>query len=325
MSSVLPLTPASSRPARAGRARAASRALHPRQGMGTRDAGRPVARLLARRARATRRSAARDGASLCRATAPKRVAYLSIEYLLGRVLGSALANMGCLEPWRAALAELGLTLEDVEAQEPEPAVGNGGLGRLAACFLDSLATHGYPALRLRHQLRVRPVQAGHRRRLAARAARSLDGRSLPLADRARRRRLHRAAVRPHRARARRRRALQPAMGGHADPDGRALGSARRRLRDADRECAAAVHRAARPTSSTWPSSTPATTSAPSSGRCCRRRSRRCSTRPTPCGAAASCAWCRSTSSWPARSATSCAATTRRSARSTTSPTRSPSR
>jgi glycogen phosphorylase len=76
----------------------------------------------------------------------KRVAYLSIEYLLGRVLGSALANMGCLEPWRAALAELGLTLEDVEAHEPEPAVGNGGLGRLAACFLDSLATHGYPAL-----------------------------------------------------------------------------------------------------------------------------------------------------------------------------------
>ena len=75
----------------------------------------------------------------------KRVVYLSIEYLLGRVLGSALANMGYLEPWRAALAELGLTLEDLEAQEPEPAVGNGGLGRLAACFLDSLATHAYPA------------------------------------------------------------------------------------------------------------------------------------------------------------------------------------
>ena len=83
----------------------------------------------------------------------------------------------CLEPWRAALAELGLTLEDVEAQEPEPAVGNGGLGRLAACFLDSLATLGYPGVRLRHQLRVRPVQAGDRGRLAARAARSLAGRS----------------------------------------------------------------------------------------------------------------------------------------------------
>jgi glycogen phosphorylase len=80
-----------------------------------------------------------------RGRAAKRLVYLSIEYLLGRVLGSALANMGALDSWRAALAELGLTLEDVEAHEPEPAVGNGGLGRLAACFLDSLATHGYPA------------------------------------------------------------------------------------------------------------------------------------------------------------------------------------
>ena len=79
------------------------------------------------------------------ARAPKRLVYLSIEYLLGRVLGSALTNMGALPSWRAALAELGLTLDDVEAHEPEPAVGNGGLGRLAACFLDSLATHGYPA------------------------------------------------------------------------------------------------------------------------------------------------------------------------------------
>src|SRR5512134_518728 len=58
----------------------------------------------------------------------KRLAYLSIEYLLGRVFGSALTNMGLIEPWRAALGELGLTLEDVEAHEPEPAVGNGGLG-----------------------------------------------------------------------------------------------------------------------------------------------------------------------------------------------------
>ena len=79
------------------------------------------------------------------ARAPKRLVYLSIEYLLGRVLGSALTNMGALPSWRAALAELGLTLDDVEAHEPEPAVGNGGLGRLAACFLDSLATLGCPA------------------------------------------------------------------------------------------------------------------------------------------------------------------------------------
>ncbi len=75
----------------------------------------------------------------------KRLAYLSIEYLLGRVLGSALINLGLIEPWRAALDQLGLRLEDIEEYDPEPAVGNGGLGRLAACFLDSLATLGLPA------------------------------------------------------------------------------------------------------------------------------------------------------------------------------------
>jgi starch phosphorylase len=75
----------------------------------------------------------------------RRVAYLSIEFLLGRALGSALVNLGLVEPWRAALDQLGLTIEDVEEHDPEPAVGNGGLGRLAACFLDSLATLGMPA------------------------------------------------------------------------------------------------------------------------------------------------------------------------------------
>ena len=79
------------------------------------------------------------------ATGAKRVAYLSIEFLLGRTLGSALVNLGLLEPWRAAFERLGLTLDQIESHDPEPAVGNGGLGRLAACFLDSLATMGYPA------------------------------------------------------------------------------------------------------------------------------------------------------------------------------------
>jgi len=78
-------------------------------------------------------------------TGAKRVAYLSIEFLLGRTLGNALVNLGLLEPWRAAFERLGLTLDQVESHDPEPAVGNGGLGRLAACFLDSLATMGYPA------------------------------------------------------------------------------------------------------------------------------------------------------------------------------------
>jgi starch phosphorylase len=75
----------------------------------------------------------------------KRLAYLSIEYLLGRALGSTLTNLGAVGPCGEALHQIGLTLEDVEALDPEPAVGNGGLGRLAACFLDSLATLGLPA------------------------------------------------------------------------------------------------------------------------------------------------------------------------------------
>ena len=77
-------------------------------------------------------------------TGAKRVAYLSIEFLLGRTLGNALVNLGLLEPWRAAFERLGLTLDQIESHDPEPALGNGGLGRLAACFLDSLATLDYP-------------------------------------------------------------------------------------------------------------------------------------------------------------------------------------
>ena len=80
-----------------------------------------------------------------RAHGAKRLAYLSIEYLLGRALGSTLTNLDAAEPCGEALRQIGLTLEDVEALDPEPAVGNGGLGRLAACFLDSLATLGLPA------------------------------------------------------------------------------------------------------------------------------------------------------------------------------------
>ena len=80
-----------------------------------------------------------------RESGARRLAYLSIEYLLGRALGSTLLNLGVLDSCREALRHVGLTLEDVEALDPEPAVGNGGLGRLAACFLDSLATLGMPA------------------------------------------------------------------------------------------------------------------------------------------------------------------------------------
>ncbi|MCB2184774.1 MAG: glycogen/starch/alpha-glucan phosphorylase [Deltaproteobacteria bacterium] len=76
----------------------------------------------------------------------KIVCYLSAEFLLGPHLGNNLVNMELLEPMREALAALDLDLDVILAQEEEPGLGNGGLGRLAACYLDSLATLGIPAL-----------------------------------------------------------------------------------------------------------------------------------------------------------------------------------
>jgi starch phosphorylase len=70
----------------------------------------------------------------------RTVAYLSAEFLMGPHLGNALMNLGIYEHVRSAVAKLGLTLDDLLDQEEEPGLGNGGLGRLAACFLDSLAT-----------------------------------------------------------------------------------------------------------------------------------------------------------------------------------------
>lgn len=75
----------------------------------------------------------------------KRVYYLSMEFLIGRTLGNAILNLDMDEPIRKALKELGYALEDIEATEPDAGLGNGGLGRLAACFLDSLASLNYPA------------------------------------------------------------------------------------------------------------------------------------------------------------------------------------
>jgi len=74
------------------------------------------------------------------------VAYLSAEYLLGPHLLNDLLNLGLTEECNEAFKELGIDLATVAAQEPEPGLGNGGLGRLAACFMDSLSTLGVPAI-----------------------------------------------------------------------------------------------------------------------------------------------------------------------------------
>ena len=76
---------------------------------------------------------------------PKIVYYMSMEFLMGRALGNNLINLCAYDEVREALDELGFDLNVIEDQEPDPALGNGGLGRLAACFLDSLSTLGYCA------------------------------------------------------------------------------------------------------------------------------------------------------------------------------------
>ena len=76
---------------------------------------------------------------------PKTVYYMSMEFLMGRALGNNLINLCAYDEVKEALEEIGLDINELEDQEPDPALGNGGLGRLAACFMESLATLGYPA------------------------------------------------------------------------------------------------------------------------------------------------------------------------------------
>ncbi|HIV47259.1 MAG TPA: glycogen/starch/alpha-glucan phosphorylase, partial [Candidatus Acutalibacter stercorigallinarum] len=79
-------------------------------------------------------------------TGTKQVYYLCMEFLLGRSLRNSLFNLGLEQNFQKALADYGIKLENLYEQEPDAGLGNGGLGRLAACFMDGLATQGYPAM-----------------------------------------------------------------------------------------------------------------------------------------------------------------------------------
>lgn len=96
---------------------------------------------------------------------PKMVYYMSMEFLMGRALGNNLINLQGYQPVKEAMEELGLDLNLIEDQEPDAALGNGGLGRLAACFLDSLATLGYPAygcgIRYRYGMFKQQIRDGY--------------------------------------------------------------------------------------------------------------------------------------------------------------------
>ena len=96
---------------------------------------------------------------------PKIVYYMSMEFLMGRALGNNLINLTEYKEVKEALAELGFDLNVIEDQEPDAALGNGGLGRLAACFLDSLATLGYAAygcgIRYRYGMFKQKIEDGY--------------------------------------------------------------------------------------------------------------------------------------------------------------------
>ena len=96
---------------------------------------------------------------------PKTVYYMSMEFLMGRALGNNLINLTAYKEVKEALDELGLDLNVIEDQDPDPALGKGGLGRLAACFLDSLATLNYSAygcgIRYRYGMFKQQIKDGY--------------------------------------------------------------------------------------------------------------------------------------------------------------------
>jgi starch phosphorylase len=98
---------------------------------------------------------------------PKIVYYMSMEFLMGRALGNNMINLRAYKEFSEALEELGLDINVIEDQEPDAALGNGGLGRLAACFMDSLATLGYAAygcgIRYRYGMFKQQIENGYQK------------------------------------------------------------------------------------------------------------------------------------------------------------------
>lgn len=95
----------------------------------------------------------------------KKVYYMSMEFLMGRALGNNMINLCCYDGVRDVLGDMGFDINLIEDQEPDAALGNGGLGRLAACFLDSLATLSYPAygcgIRYRYGMFKQKIENGY--------------------------------------------------------------------------------------------------------------------------------------------------------------------
>ena len=104
---------------------------------------------------------------------PKRVYYLSMEFLIGRSLANNVTNLLLDDITKKAVQEEKLDWYELLEQEPDAGLGNGGLGRLAACFLDSMATMEIPAMGYGLRYRIRYVQANHPGRLATRSSRQL--------------------------------------------------------------------------------------------------------------------------------------------------------
>ncbi len=176
----------------------------------------------------------------------KRVYYLSLEYLMGRTLGNSLVNMGLLDECAKALHELGYRLEDLRDAEWDAGLGNGGLGRLAACFLDSMATLGYPSygygLRYDYGIFHQRIVNGAQVEVPDGWLRYGNPWEIPRAGRP----LPRAVLRPCRQLREPPRTPHQRLGGHQGRPGHSLRHADPRLRRSDGQHPAPVGRPGRP-------------------------------------------------------------------------------